>query len=86
MIARKVIGKGVATLTVGREKHEYGQVNTIYGVIREDAIKTASLNYNFPFAKGKSVNIGTSYMDQQSNTATNTKDKLTPSIGLKIAF
>ena len=90
MTARKVIGKGIATLTLGKEKHAYDQVNAMYGVIREDTIKTAALNYNLPFAKGKvlniAVNIGTSYSDQQSNIATNTKDKLTPSIGLVISF
>ena len=47
---------------------------------------TASLNYKLPFAKGKAVNIGVSYSDQQSNIATNTKDKLTPSVGLVISF
>jgi len=86
MTARKVIGKGIATLTLGKEKYEYDQVNAMYGVIREDTIKTASLNYNLPFAKGKAINIGASYSDQQSNIATNTKNKLTPSVGLVISF
>lgn len=86
MTARKVVGKGIATLSLGKEKHEYDQANAMYGLIREDTIKTASFNYNFPFAKGKAINIGTSYSDQQSNIATNTKDKLTPSIGLVISF
>jgi tetratricopeptide (TPR) repeat protein len=86
MTARKVVGKGIATLSLGKEKHEYDQVNAMYGVIREDTIKTASLNYKLPFAKGKAVNIGVSYSDQQSNIATNTKDKLTPSVGLVISF
>lgn len=86
MTVRKPIWKGLATLTAGIEKHEYDKINAMYGVIRDDKISTASFNYNFPFSKGKAVNIGASYSDQKSNIATNTTNKLTPSVGLAFSF